>query len=87
VNPQAIDFEIMDVRGCQHALRAVHITGDGWLLETSIDGRLFTHKCKDWPAAERTIQCLRARPAPHSAAPDAAGQTRVSCSSPALVVA
>jgi hypothetical protein len=63
MNPQAIDFVVTDVRGRQHALQAVNVEGGGWRLQACIDGRVFTHRCRDWQAVERTIQRLRARPA------------------------
>jgi hypothetical protein len=57
-----MEFEITDVRGARHALRAVHLAGGGWLLQTDVDGRVFTHRCRDWQAVERTVQLMRARP-------------------------
>jgi hypothetical protein len=63
MNPQTIDFVVTDVRGRQHALQAVNVEGGGWRLQACIDGRVFTHRCRDWQAVERTIQRLRARPA------------------------
>ena len=63
-----INFEITDVRGRKHALRVLNVESGEWLLQTSIDGRLFTYRCRAWQAVERTIRSLRARSADRSLA-------------------
>jgi hypothetical protein len=72
-----MDFEIVDVRGRRHVLHATNVEGRGWLLEARIDGRLFTHRCRDWQGVERTIRQLRARPIDRRpGAPSMPGLTR-----------
>jgi hypothetical protein len=76
-----MNFEITDVRGRKHALRAVNVEGGEWRLQTCIDGREFSHRCRDWQAVERTLRWLRARPVD----PRAAGALSVPGSLGALV--
>jgi hypothetical protein len=78
VNTNTINFEITDVRGRKHVLRALNVEGGEWLLQTCIDGRVFTHRCRDWQGVERTIRSLRARSADRSpaAASSEPGSTR-----------
>jgi hypothetical protein len=74
-----MDFEVTDVRGCAHLLRAVNVEDGEWHLKASVDGRTFTHRCKNWQVVERTLRWLRARapqrrataPPPTSASPRA----------------
>ena len=68
MNANTINFEITDVRGRKHELRALNVEGGEWLLQMCIDGRVFTHRCRDWQAVERTIRSLRARSADRSPA-------------------
>jgi hypothetical protein len=58
-----MNFQITDVRGRKHELRAVNVDGGEWQLQTCIDGRVFTHRCSDWQGVERALRRLRARPA------------------------
>ena len=61
MDPQTIDFEITDVRGRQHQLGVLNVESGRWVLQTCIDGRVFTHGCRNWQAVERTIRRLHAR--------------------------
>ena len=61
MNPTHMDFEVTDVRGCAYLLRAVNVEDGEWHLKASVDGRTFTHRCKNWQAVERTLRWLRAR--------------------------
>lgn len=54
-----VDIRFTDEAGRQHVMRAIMTAADGWLVQTPIDGQLFTRRCGSWQGVEHTLLWLR----------------------------
>jgi hypothetical protein len=54
-----VDSRFTDALGRQQVMRAMMSGADGWLVQTSVEGRPFARHCGDWQGVERTLFWLR----------------------------
>ena len=54
-----IDVRFTDALGREQVMRATLSAADGWLVETSVEGRHFTRHCGSWQGVERALFWLR----------------------------
>ena len=54
-----VDIRFTDALGRQQVMRASASAVDGWLVQTSVEGQLFTRHCGNWQGVERTLFWLR----------------------------